>query len=147
MTDSSKYRALFGLDDTGGLTVLVCGGRNFHDIAYLDDMLKSLKKDFGIDRIVHGGAPGADRLAAIWAMRNGIDETVYPADWAQHGKAAGPIRNAKMIAESQPNLVLALPGGRGTEDMKRRARLAGVPLISVEYNGPTGYAQNLEMMK
>ena len=48
-----------------------------------------------------------------------------PADWTKHGKAAGPIRNQKMLDEC-PDLVVAFPGGKGTADMVRRAMKAGI---------------------
>lgn len=51
------------------------------------------------------------------------------ADWSKYGKAAGPMRNQKMLDEYKPDLVVALPGGRGTADMVSRARVAGVEVI------------------
>jgi len=33
-----------------------------------------------------------------------------------------------MLAEGEPDAVLAFPGGRGTADMVRRAKRAGVPV-------------------
>lgn len=42
--------------------------------------------------------------------------------------AAGPIRNQHMLDIGKPDVVLAFPGGRGTEDMIRRAEKAGVPV-------------------
>ncbi len=56
---------------------------------------------------------------------------VYEADWHEHGRAAGPIRNARMIAEGRPDLVIAFPGGRGTADMVSRARKAGIEVREV----------------
>lgn len=47
------------------------------------------------------------------------------------GRAAGPIRHQRMLDEGMPDLVLALPGGRGTADMVRHATLAGVEVIEV----------------
>jgi hypothetical protein len=34
-----------------------------------------------------------------------------------------------MLDEGTPDMVVAFPGGRGTADMKMRARLAGVEVI------------------
>lgn len=52
----------------------------------------------------------------------------YPADWEKHGRAAGPIRNEKMLIVGTPDMVLAFPGGRGTADMIRKAEAAGLPV-------------------
>lgn len=54
-------------------------------------------------------------------------EGVFPRS-ATNGKAAGPIRNQRMLDEGKPDLVVAFPGGRGTADMVRRAKAAGVPV-------------------
>ena len=81
--------------------------------------------------LMQGGAPGADRLARDWAAaRPDIQRFVCRADWASHGAAAGPMRNARML-EWGPDLVVAFPGGRGTADMVRQARAAGVEVIQV----------------
>jgi hypothetical protein len=57
-----------------------------------------------------------------------------PADWKAHGRAAGPIRNQRMIDEHRPELVVAAPGGRGTADMVRRARAAGIEVFEIPDN-------------
>lgn len=82
--------------------------------------------------VVHGGCPtGADAAAAAWVRSAdwGVDEEVFAADWAAHGRAAGPKRNQRMI-DAGGDLVLAfpLPGGRGTQDCMRRAEAAGIPV-------------------
>lgn len=53
------------------------------------------------------------------------------ADWKTHGRAAGPIRNQRMIDEWKPTLVIAFAGGRGTADMIRRAKAAGIEVREV----------------
>jgi len=51
------------------------------------------------------------------------------ANWAELGRKAGPIRNQQMLDEGKPNLVVAFPGGRGTADIVRRARAAGIEVV------------------
>lgn len=36
-----------------------------------------------------------------------------------------------MLTDGQPDLVVAFPGGRGTADMVRRARAAGVETVAL----------------
>jgi hypothetical protein len=57
---------------------------------------------------------------------------VYEADWATHGKRAGPIRNIKMLDEEKPRVVIAFPGGAGTANMMKIGREAGVPVVEVK---------------
>lgn len=112
--------------------VLVCGGRDFSDRERFDWTMVQCGL-FGdvVTVIIHGGAPGADQMAGQWALDHGVPAEVYPADWQAHGKAAGPIRNQRMLDEGRPDLVVAFPGGKGTADMVRRAKAAGVEVIEV----------------
>ena len=107
-------------------TIIVCGGRDYADAAAVGRYLSRLSKPF---RIIVGGCRGADALAREWAERNGVACVVVSADWATHGRAAGPIRNRRMLEDFAPCAVVAFPGGAGTRDMKRQARAAGVPVF------------------
>ncbi len=112
--------------------VLVCGGRDYADHERAFAVLDDLHARRPIAIVIHGGARGADALADAWAMERGAISQAYPADWATHGKGAGPIRNAIMIAEGKPDLVVAFVGGKGTADMVAKAKRAGVQVVMVE---------------
>jgi len=109
--------------------VLVCGGRDFKDRDALFAVLDGMADQ--IDRIICGGARGADDLAYTWACRRDKSPERYMAEWDRHGRRAGPIRNQRMIDEGKPDLVIAFPGGRGTADMVRRAETAGIRVVRV----------------
>lgn len=113
------------------MRVLVCGGRDYEDReAFFWHMTHSF--DGWRDcEIISGMAKGADSLAVDFARTYGLKLHKFPADWATHGKAAGPIRNQRMIDEGNPDLVVAFPGGRGTQDMTSRAKKAGVEVIDI----------------
>ena len=124
--------------------ILVCGGRNFDDKPLLYRTLDKLCHDRGWVRfgsfgatpyvtIIHGGARGADQLAGEWACRfqAWVPMFVFPANWEKYGRAAGPIRNQQMLDEGKPDVVVAFAGGRGTADMVRRAKAAGIEVIEV----------------
>jgi hypothetical protein len=81
--------------------------------------------------VAHGGADGADTLANAAALMLSVPVTEYPADWKSYGPSGGPIRNARMLGEFMPDVVLAFPGGAGTADMVKRARAAGVRVVVV----------------
>lgn len=111
------------------MRILVCGSRDFDDNWILDTVLNAYEDQFPVE-ILHGAAKGADALAAEWADSNLCYAEAYPADWQHKGSRAGPIRNQQMF-NTRPDLVLAfvnkpLEESRGTADMVRRARLAGV---------------------
>lgn len=111
------------------MRVIVCGGRDYSNVQRLEALMDGFLREFGISRVIQGGADGADRLALKWAWKRGIPCDNFPADWALHGKAAGPIRNAQMLKEGRAQMVIAFPGGRGTADMIRQARAAGVEVV------------------
>ena len=112
------------------MRILVCGGRDFvpsnSDIAFLRHYLTKP----GVV-LIHGDYRGADRWADEFAKSLGLTPIPFHADWTKHGKRAGPIRNQRMLDEGKPDLVLAFPGGSGTQDMIERAEKAGVDVIEV----------------
>jgi hypothetical protein len=115
-----------------GVKVLICGGRNFHDWGLFSlTMVEWSNKVGPFTHYISGGAPGADTLARRWAKSYGAPLTEYRANWHAHGRAAGPIRNQKMLDEGKPDLVIAFPGGPGTADMVRRAKTVGVRVVEV----------------
>lgn len=116
------------------LRILVCGGRNFNDQQLLNETLYRISEDrtrwpFEGPTIISGMAKGADQLAAQWAKDNWLPLLEFPANWKEHGRAAGPIRNQQMLVEGKPDLVVAFPGGNGTAHMVKIAREAGVEVI------------------
>jgi hypothetical protein len=111
--------------------VLVCGGRDYCDYEHVYFALHQLHADKGITAIIEGDAPGADYAAHRWAVANGIALESFLAEWGTYGKAAGPRRNQQMLDEGKPDIVVAFPGGRGTADMVRRAKAAGVRVLEI----------------
>ena len=114
-----------------GLTVLACGGRDYADYDKVAEVLGQLHTQYGITTIVHGAAKGADTLAEWWARANNVENKAYPAEWGRHGNAAGPIRNLKMLSCEKPHVVVAFPGGRGTDHMKKIAKAANYAVVEV----------------
>ena len=109
------------------MRVGVTGGRHYRDVAAVALALAALPKDAVL---VHGAATGADAAAALaWSSCGGTTEA-HPADWGRDGKAAGVIRNQRMV-DSGLDMLIAFPGGRGTADMIRRAEKAGIPVTRI----------------
>lgn len=126
-------------------TILVTGGRTYSDAAKVDEVLgtilvRAAMAHPGVDRpmrLLHGDATGADALAKAWAVENQVEAVPFPVllnEWRCYGKAAGPIRNARMVAQ-RPDLVVAFPGGDGTADCVAQARAAGIPVVTVQTPG------------
>ncbi len=111
------------------MRVLVCGGRHWEDGRAVLDALDAIHAATPIVAIIEGGGTGADDYAEEWAALRGVTCETFEADWKAHGRAAGPIRNRRMLVDGRPDLVLAFPGGRGTADMVRQASAAGVRVV------------------
>lgn len=119
--------------------VLVCGGRHYDSKSIVWSVLDQLQPDF----VIHGDChvregdkwvrSGADRWADEWAFSRGIPVARVPADWSI-GRRAGPIRNMHML-KLQPTLVVAFPGGNGTDSMVRFARRSSVRVLRVREDG------------
>lgn len=108
--------------------VVVTGGRDFRHREWLWAGLDRLHELKPITHIVEGGAEGADRYAGEWATRANVLHTTVYARWREHGRKAGYMRNLEM-AMLMPDLVLAAPGGRGTQMMVDIAHSKGLRVV------------------
>lgn len=107
--------------------VIVTGGRDYQD----DVTVKRVLDLFDIGLLIEGGARGADELARQYAAERGIQRETVHAEWTKNGRGAGPIRNREML-ERYPNaIVIAFPGGRGTENCVSQAVLLGRTVLRV----------------
>jgi hypothetical protein len=98
----------------------------------LDEMVEGTDESF---TIVEGEQRGADKMAREWAKSRGFPFLPFPAKWTIYGKSAGPIRNQQMLDEGKPDMVVAFhekfEASKGTADMIRRARKAGIPYVII----------------
>lgn len=124
------------------LNVVVCGSRTWADADQIRRRLRWEDEDSNYAvHFWHGACPeGADAFVAAYCRGSaGLSERgrehPMPADWKAHGKAAGPIRNRKLLEAAKPvAFVLAfldVPASRGTLDMIHAAIKAGVPEVVI----------------
>ena len=116
--------------------ILVTGSRTWDDRATLEDALLDAWNDAmeagfpapGIV-VVHGACPrGADALADAWAREMGLPVEPHPADWQQHGKRAGFLRNQHMVdLGADVALAFIRDGSAGATHTAAAAERAGIP--------------------
>lgn len=107
--------------------VIVTGGRDYDDQCMVQEVLNLINPDV----VIQGGASGADKLAMEWAALNNKLCVTVSADWNEHGRSAGPIRNRKMLKEHLKATVIAFPGGKGTEDCVKAAYQLDMVILQV----------------
>lgn len=130
--------------------ILITGSRNWTDKQAIYLALGQQCANVGDVVIVHGGARGADTIAASYAEgRFRITAEAHPAEWnkpcgtgcyhrprVKGGKPYCPLqghyRNQRMV-DLGADVCLAFPLGesRGTRDCMKRAKRAGIPVIDL----------------
>ena len=77
--------------------------------------------------MVHGACPdGVDACAAQLARTHNLKVEEHPADWSEHERAAGPIRNQQMVDSSDALVAIWDGKSRGTKDIIQKAIKAGL---------------------
>ena len=115
--------------------VIIAGCRDFADYELLkekcDFYLQNKKKEDIV--IVTGQAFGADALGERYAQERGFQLETYPADWKVHGRAAGPIRNAKKASVAHALIAFWDGKSRGTKNMIDTAGKHNLQVAVVRY--------------
>lgn len=142
------------------MKVAITGSRGWTEEAPIRARLEQLPpRSF----VIHGGAGGVDRIAAVIAVELGHEVRAFPADWrvkpdtpagairrrkdgALYDSRAGILRNAVLIAQA-PHAVFAWWDGRspGTFDCIQRAAVAAIPLEVYIPALATGYEAVVEL--
>jgi hypothetical protein len=119
--------------------IIVTGSRNLKDSAIVSKYLDRVPAWLGVEAsdvtVVHGGANGADELAACWARAHGAAIEEHRADWDAYGFGAGPKRNAAMVALGADICVGFWDSKRqrsGTLDCLSRADEAMIPTLTIK---------------
>lgn len=119
------------------MKVIIAGPRDF--TPDVDRVRLALERSgFDVTEIVSGHAwRGVDRAGEHYAEARGIPLRRFPAQWSEHGHAAGPIRNRQMAEYADALVVLKRvgPPSRGTGSMMLEAKRAGIPVYVEEVGG------------
>ena len=119
--------------------VIVAGGRDFHDYSFMQEKLDELfwLSDIFDDQypiqIVSGMAEGADLLAVRYADEHEMTKILFPANWKEHHRMAGILRNENMLAIATHLIAFWNGQSRDTKHMIEIAREKGIPVWVFEY--------------
>ena len=123
--------------------VILCGGRDHPPFTRSEVLwLERLYATNPFAELIVGSHQGADLFGHEWAQSRGITTMTFWANWQRDGRAAGPVRNTRMLLHIMGEsfrvshnvltlaLVVAFPGGKGTADMCHQASFAGVEVLA-----------------
>lgn len=116
------------------MRVIIAGSRTIRDMGVLEEAMRLC--GHYVDEVVSGGARGVDQLAVVWAKLNGVPYRVFKADWNEHGKAAGPIRNTEMSRHADALIAIWDGESRGTKDMIQQMEALGKPVFIYKVSSP-----------
>ena len=111
-----------------GTLVAFTGGKDFADVTAIWRSLDSIKIKYDDMVLPHGGGPGAEKIAASWAEKNGVHQVVCKPNWDRDGKAA-PFRRNDVLLNFLPKGLLAFPGSGITNNLVDKARKIGIPVL------------------
>lgn len=121
---------------TGKVIIIVTGGRNYDAVPELFRALDKFDAKHPVALLVEGASDdvtgpykGVDYWSRQWAIARGKRHVQVHAQWKGQGRAAGPIRNKKMLDDFEPHYVVVFPGGNGTQSMVEIARKAKVKTV------------------
>jgi hypothetical protein len=120
------------------MKIIGCGSRETKGLTHQQVVgLRNLHGSGRWTECIVGSDKGADRALRLWATAAGIETVVFFPNFVGQGPGGGPLRNTKQLTyllwrcqetKETPGC-LVLPGGSGTEDMARQARIAGCYMI------------------
>lgn len=103
------------------MRVAIVGSREYSDINAIVEYINSLPED---TIVVTGGARGVDQIAEAAARKRGLKVAIHLADWDTFGKAAGQIRNQKVVDDCDKLVAFwdgTSPGTKGAISLASKA--------------------------
>lgn len=97
------------------MKVIIAGSRKVEDYKLVVQAME--RSGYEVTEVVCGMATGIDRLGEQWAIANSIPVKEMPANWAAHGRAAGPIRNRQLAEYADAAVIIWDGKSRGTRNM------------------------------
>lgn len=115
------------------MRIIIAGSRSFNDYDLLKEKCDIFFQNYNNIEIISGTANGADKLGERYAIENGYQLKLFPADWNRYGKSAGFRRNVEMSNHADALVVFWDGKSRGTQHMIREAEKKKLLLRVVDY--------------
>lgn len=110
----------------------VVGSRILVGEIRIDQDLKYILDNSGLEAIVSGGAKGVDTSAEEFAHDNKLHPIIHMANWRKHGKKAGILRNVYIARDCDALLAYIQGESKGTKNTISQVEKLKKPLLIVE---------------
>ena len=116
------------------MKIVIGGSRTYTDYKAFSEALDGVLTDIPKNEItiLSGHCKVVDAMAERYAAEHKINLRVYPAEWSIYGRAAGPVRNRRMVENC--DLVIAFWDGssKGTRSLIDYAIKQGREVIVIK---------------
>ena len=113
-----------------GTLVAVTGSKPVDNAQTICAALDHVRGKYPDMVLVHGGGPGAEKIAARWAESKGVHQVVCKPDWTAHGRAA-PFRRNDQLLKLLPKGLISFPGSGISENLVDKAVQLGIPVHKI----------------
>lgn len=114
------------------MRIVIAGCRTFCEY---DEARQAICRDLaclkpsGAVTVLSGGCRGADQLGERFAKELGWDIERYLPEWETYGRAAGPLRNKRMIEQCDAVICFWDGKSKGTRSLIQYAQKLSKPLF------------------
>lgn len=123
------------------MKLIVAGSRSFQDYYLLLNHLAVIVDAWGVTEVVSGTASGADTLGEKAAKELNLPISRFPANWALHKLAAGPIRNQQMAKYADAALIFWDNSSKGTTHMIKEMQKLHKPILLIPFKNDENTSQ------
>lgn len=107
------------------MKIAIVGSREFPRLDLVSDYVQALPTS---TVVVSGGATGVDTVAENSARKKGLEVVIFRPEWKKYGRAAGFLRNYKVVEEAEKVIAFWDERSRGTQHVIAAARKKRKPL-------------------
>lgn len=103
------------------MKLIIAGGRNYRLKSFEVEILHLIHERNCVTEVVSGGAAGVDTCGEEWAGEVGLSVKRFLPEYEKYDGKIAPLERNELMAQ-YAEACICFPGGRGTDDMARRAQ-------------------------
>ena len=132
-----------------GTLVAFTGGKDFDDVTAIWRSLDSIKIKYDDMVLLHGGGPGAEKIAASWAEKNGVHQVVCKPELGsrRQGRALPAQRRTAQLPAERPRRLPWIGHPNNVIDIsKNPGSLYIISAISIGYRYTSFHVAGLKIV-